>query len=827
VKEACGSAATGQCFGAAMRRLQSWLWSSQLLRAVGRVFVQGAAEEFVRRFLGDRAKAQPHPRDRLTLAGFKAFVYDLPAAYHNKSLSALRQLGIRQGSACDFGVSLCKENRWTPRYTTKRMYAAEVVILQKLLRAMALTTDPSQADVFIVPWLVRSHCAVREHWQRCLGSKVSGLLWNFLPHYNPDTRGRHLFLATGGPCDVPVDVQAQALVVSLGPQYMPRQQHGQSFVSGLVLVPYLNAEPQLQPGHWLEPPAASRTTWALLAFGATNWFRRALRRQFAAAAAGRRARNETGRAVVVLDFARGEYAPGHLSAARPIGRRGWNLTPGGLLDEMSTSRFCIVPPGDTPKAKRFFDAILTLCVPVVVAFPTSLGSGTSWWTYDGTPVEWSLPFAEDWVDYTRAVVAIPADAVLSGTAVKHLEAVPESTYIARMAYLRQIRTRMLFDYGGMERDAFSLVAERLASLLHLAVAAPVTCILPHRVAEASEHEANPASKRFLNEVNRRAWGERRCFFDTSVTGVDLDPAKSTTRDCSSKLRCREWYGDQELLRCRGVENDKHSSFIRPLSCIPVTTVCTLSGLCNSLARAKELVTYATCENVSRSDDVVGRSLGHLALAEGPWTITMYNVCGHSATMPDMSIAAYTLLVHLLHNYATRGGLVQIALPGGMGLAVEKHAVDVVDANGVRRQRKVLDLLEDRGADGVSWFGSGGLALVLDSARSRSGMLGAGAMCNLYHAIFSARCPTQERFGRDASPASVVTTWEAVRRVPQHRWESALFLSYGRARSPSDVVGLIGALLHEAGMYDVAGADTELHLGRLGDMDFEDLDVHLR
>ncbi|CAE7629915.1 cya, partial [Symbiodinium necroappetens] len=55
--------------------------------------------------------------------------------------------------------------------------------------------------------------------------------------------------------------------------------------------------------------------------------------------------------------------------------------------------------------KRLLDVLLSGCLPVVIVFPTSLGSGRSWWRAEGPPVEWSLPFPWE-IDWERLVVEV-------------------------------------------------------------------------------------------------------------------------------------------------------------------------------------------------------------------------------------------------------------------------------------------------------------------------------------------------------------------------------------------------------------------------------------
>ena len=147
-------------------------------------------------------------------------------------------------------------------------------------------------------------------------------------------------------------------------------------------------------------------------------------------------------------------------------------TPRELLKLLSRSRFCVVPPADTSSiGKRFYDAVLTECIPVVIAFPTKYGLGKSWWTFDGTPVEWSLPFAQQGLDYSKLAIEIPVEELRRGNAVAYLAAVSEAVVAKRLASLRAVRNHLIFDYGGETIDAFSLAVRQLLSLLPTARAA--------------------------------------------------------------------------------------------------------------------------------------------------------------------------------------------------------------------------------------------------------------------------------------------------------------------------------------------------------------------
>lgn len=80
---------------------------------------------------------------------------------------------------------------------------------------------------------------------------------------------------------------------------------------------------------------------------------------------------------------------------------------------MHTSKFCLNPAGDTPSACRLFDAIVSLCVPVIVS--------------DGI----ELPFEYN-IDYTKIAIFVGTTASL------------KPGYLVKM--LRKITTKRILEY---------------------------------------------------------------------------------------------------------------------------------------------------------------------------------------------------------------------------------------------------------------------------------------------------------------------------------------------------------------------------------------------
>eukprot|EP00434_Breviolum_minutum_P014283 symbB.v1.2.012591.t1/scaffold871.1/size156202/4 len=142
---------------------------------------------------------------------------------------------------------------------------------------------------------------------------------------------------------------------------------------------------------------------------------------------------------------------------------------------MLNSTFCVCAPAENTAAgtKRFYDALLSGCIPVVITFPTIWGSGVSWWRVDGAPIEWSLPFP--WhIDWHRLVVEVSIDRLLEGQNAL-LHAALRCDVKEKQRYLSSVRDLLAYDMTGGHRDAFSLVMEgihRVLPRLHKAAIHP-------------------------------------------------------------------------------------------------------------------------------------------------------------------------------------------------------------------------------------------------------------------------------------------------------------------------------------------------------------------
>ncbi|GLT97141.1 hypothetical protein SLE2022_147230 [Rubroshorea leprosula] len=111
---------------------------------------------------------------------------------------------------------------------------------------------------------------------------------------------------------------------------------------------------------------------------------------------------------------------------------------------MHTSKFCLNPAGDTPSACRLFDAIVNLCVPVIVS----------------DSIE--LPF-EDIIDYRKFSVFVETAAALKpGYLVSLLRKIPAKKIIAFQKAMKEVRR--YYDYtdpNGAVNEVWRQVSQKL------------------------------------------------------------------------------------------------------------------------------------------------------------------------------------------------------------------------------------------------------------------------------------------------------------------------------------------------------------------------------
>ncbi|CAJ1355506.1 unnamed protein product, partial [Effrenium voratum] len=358
--------------------------------------------------------------------GLRIFIYDLPDIFHKEWHSYLELMARNAGSNCDWMLSHCTETSSAGKFSIYRQLGQEVIILRKLLAGP--TVPPEEADIFVVPALIGSACFSGLYSSRCSGPADGSPtdLHSRLPYYNSVTRHRHLFLASLDKRNLPLSVQAQTLLVSMGASYGS---------VGHFVVPLAVTDQ--------EPPPKPRTTLVYLAMVPNNHFRQLIYSQLEALSQAE-----------LLNLNRSRTELHNIPTS--------NL----IISAMGSAMFCVCPPAENSAAgsKRLYDAIFAGCVPVVISFPTAWGSGISWWRTDGAPLEFAMPFPWE-IDWRRLAVEVSEDELLRGELGARLANFPMTEFLEKQSYLLKVRRLLLYDMNGGQRDAFSVLMEGIRNAL--------------------------------------------------------------------------------------------------------------------------------------------------------------------------------------------------------------------------------------------------------------------------------------------------------------------------------------------------------------------------
>jgi hypothetical protein len=112
-----------------------------------------------------------------------------------------------------------------------------------------------------------------------------------------------------------------------------------------------------------------------------------------------------------------------------INRRSYSTFRNALLhlpDVMGRADWCLVPPGDAPSSKRFYDAISHYCLPYLLAD------------------QFYLPYEDIYVDYETFVRQLPADRV--NDMAEDVKKVSENEIKQRRKALGRVQKRFIWDY---------------------------------------------------------------------------------------------------------------------------------------------------------------------------------------------------------------------------------------------------------------------------------------------------------------------------------------------------------------------------------------------
>ena len=135
------------------------------------------------------------------------------------------------------------------------------------------------------------------------------------------------------------------------------------------------------------------------------------------------------------------------SAGGGMPSKGGMLMSAERIRFMRNATFCVCPPGDFPYMQRFYQALLSLCIPVVFTFPSHTYNTTgevSWHRHGGAAVADSHPFP--WhIDWARAVLQVEFAKVVGGALERQILEVTNAEVAAKRAYIRSIRHLLQYD----------------------------------------------------------------------------------------------------------------------------------------------------------------------------------------------------------------------------------------------------------------------------------------------------------------------------------------------------------------------------------------------
>ena len=415
-----------------------------------------------------------HLDEWLAKPPIKLYIYDtLAEEFSVEAVSTCinNKFNADKSNNCGWDPVVCNENS-SGSYPYFNLYRTnfnnDVVLLKRFLRYEYITKNPSEADIFIVPYPHKSHCICRQkshtkamcvYSYKLVEKEVIGKLdfYNAYP-------SKHLFIL-GSDWDLanPPLRKKSILQLSLGPADGCRKRgKGPSANCGSLVVPYVNTDFEYQPKQ--------------LAELSESWWLDRERHYGLTAIMGTPAHLK----VRVVFYQNATRMLGDNIGGMPI-----HLSTNGndrnlkrhdiAMNIYRNSTFCPILPGDDCAQKRFFDVILSGCIPVVLRYPSDEKGWPSWFARGECSIRRAYPFGRGsffndenaGIDYRTFVVEIDDDCGLECMKPKleELMSKPDTVRLLRRNLMSFAR---LLSYGLDEAsygyiDAFSAL---LVTLRH-------------------------------------------------------------------------------------------------------------------------------------------------------------------------------------------------------------------------------------------------------------------------------------------------------------------------------------------------------------------------
>ena len=375
-------------------------------------------------------KDSPQLKQWIDRPPLKLFIYDtLPEEFSIEAVSTCinNKYNADRSNNCNWDPVVCNENSsgTYPYYNLYRTnFNNDVVLLKRFLRYEYQTKDPNEADLFIVPYPHKSHCLCRQkdpnhimcsYSYKYIESEIINRMEYFKQHPS-----RHLFiLGSDWALANPPLRKKSLLQLSLGSADGCRKRRrgrggggvvvdsssmssSSSYNCGSLVIPYVNTDANYQPkslvtlpeSWWLDRPRQYSLT-AIMGTPTHLPVRRELYNN----------------ATTLLGDDIGGL-PIYLSTSG----KDRNLKRHDVaMDMYRNSIFCPILPGDDCGQKRFFDVVLSGCIPVVLRYSTSdEPEWPSWFREGACSIRRAYPFGRGaffndphaGMDYTTLVVEI-------------------------------------------------------------------------------------------------------------------------------------------------------------------------------------------------------------------------------------------------------------------------------------------------------------------------------------------------------------------------------------------------------------------------------------
>lgn len=350
-----------------------------------------------------------------------------------------------------FNEEIRRENR----KCASSMFAAEVAIHNYLLRSTVRTTNPSEADLFFLP--VYTTCRFTafagggpDPWEgrRLMAAAVDWLSSNHNDLWTANGGRDHVFLATHDYATCfdykrsrainPFEpVSSSIILQTLGDNASPcYNSHHQ-----IVIPPFLPVAPAVAK----ESTTLLQANWKeFLPTDYESGHESQSIKEFRDSSSSLRDVNCFFIGQLEWEDANGVVDTSYSGGIRQTIRRLYEKDPwflikhvtregsGGLstslyINYLERSIFCLSPAGFAPWTKRFFEAIIHGCIPVVIA---------------DTLV---LPF-EDQLDYSQLVVRVSQDELSKGLLKQRLQAISKIQLRAMQSAIVSVRKAFLFEF---------------------------------------------------------------------------------------------------------------------------------------------------------------------------------------------------------------------------------------------------------------------------------------------------------------------------------------------------------------------------------------------